>query len=151
LINTDNDQTDNEESSVDKAENEDNQDNRRKGLMELLDDFIDQVLFIRRTLFTVSLSAILLAPVSIALCIYLFVHPSFFKVLDATDDFGEILTVLLVSVIGASAIWLAVGIKQYNSINSWNKKYVEYQQAQRQMEKKLEEEFGLFPDNTSSG
>ena len=148
MINTDNDH---EASSVDNVEDGDNQDNRRTGLMELLDDFIDQVLFIRRTLFTVSLSAILLAPVSIALCIYLFVHPSFFKVLDATDDFGEILTVLLVSVIGASAIWLAVGIKQYNSINSWNKKYVEYQQAQRQMERKLEEEFGLFPDNASSG
>ena len=141
----------NNEASASKPENEDNQDTLRTGLMELLDDFIAQVLIIRRTLFTVSLSAILLAPVSIALCIYLFVHPSFFKVLDATDDFGEILTVLLVAVIGASATWLAVGIKQYNSISSWNKKYVEYQQAQRQMEKKLEEEFGIFPDNASSG
>jgi hypothetical protein len=148
LIDADSNETDNE-ASVNKAENEDNSDTRRTGLMELLDDFIAQVLFIRRTLFTVSLSAIVLAPVSIALCIYLFVHPSFFKVLDATDDFGEILTVLLVSVIGVSTTWLAVGIKQYNSINSWNKKYVEYQQAQRQMEKKIEE-FGLFPDNATS-
>ena len=141
----------NNEASAGKPENEDNQDTRRTGLMELLDDFIAQVLIIRRTLFTVSLSAILLAPVSIALCIYLFLHPSFFKVLDASDDFGEILTVLLVAVIGASATWLAVGIKQYSSISSWNRKYVEYQQAQRQMEKKLEEEFGIFPDNASSG
>jgi len=141
--------TNNDENDDHAAFSEEDQSNPeagREGLIELLDDFISQVLHIRKTLFTVSLSAILLAPVSIALCIYLFVHPSFFKILDAKDDFGEILTVLLVSVITVSTTWLAVGIKQYNSINSWNKKYIEYQQAQSKTQKRLEEEFGLSPE-----
>lgn len=142
-----NEKGDNNASSNKKIEEEnDNPDIHRAGVIELLDDFIGQVLFIRKTLFTVSLSAMLLAPVSISLCIYLFVHPSFLRVLDAKDDFGQILTVLLISVIAVSAIWLTVGIKQYISINSWSKRYAEYQQAQLKMQKKLEEEFGLFPE-----
>ncbi len=134
-------------SSFDKEDDEDNNfEIRRTGPIEMLDDFIIQVLSIRRTLFSVSLCAILLAPVSIGLCIYMFLHPSFLKVLDDKDDFGEILTVLLLSVIGVSTTWLVVGIKQHKSISSWNKKYEEYQQAQLQMHKRIKEEFGLFRD-----
>lgn len=142
---TDNDEDENH-SSVDKVEDDQHTEIRRTGPIEMLDDFIMQVLSIRRTLFSVSLCAILLAPVSIGLCIYLFLHPSFFKVLNDKDNFGEILTVLLLSVIGVSATWLVVGIKQHNSISSWNKRYEEYQQAELRIQKRMKEEFGLFRD-----
>jgi hypothetical protein len=116
---------------------------QRIGVLALLDDFIYQILSIRKLLFVIFVSSILLAPVSIVLSIYIFAHPSFDDVLNAQDNFGEALEVLLSAVIAASSIWLVIGIKQYNSIGSWSKRYNEYLKDQKETEKKIMLKYGL--------
>jgi hypothetical protein len=70
-----------------------------------------------------SISALVLSPIAIGLAIYLIKHPSFFNILQSANDFGSVLSILLVSVIGISVIWIITGIKQYRLIDSWNKRY----------------------------
>jgi hypothetical protein len=118
----------------------------RKDVLGLIDHFIDQIQQIRKILFGMSISAIVLAPLAIALSIYLLVHPSFFAVLDTEDEFGFVLSILLGSVILISAIWLVTGIKEYRSMSAWKGRYTEYMKEKEEMDRKIASQFGLDQD-----
>lgn len=118
----------------------------RKSILNLLDDFIEQIQRIRKVMLGVSVSAIVLAPLAIALSAYLFLHPSFFAVLEIENDFGLVLSVFLGAVNAISLIWLATGIRQYYSISAWKKHYAEYQKEKEEMDKKIASKFGLEQD-----
>lgn len=115
----------------------------RFGVLAMLDDFIYQVLAIRKLLFILFISSIVLAPVSIVLSIYIFTHPSFDGILDAQDNFGEILEALLASIFVSSSIWMVIGIKEYRSIGSWNKRFDEFMGAQKEAERRIMLKYGL--------
>ena len=115
----------------------------RSDILSLLDDFIEQMNQIRRTLFGVSISALLLSPLAIVLSIYLIVHPSFFAILEIENEFGLVLSVLLSAVILISSIWLIIGIRQYLSLSSWNSRYKEYNEQKQKIDKMIESKYGL--------
>ncbi|MFL6393734.1 MAG: hypothetical protein ACJ708_03640 [Nitrososphaeraceae archaeon] len=115
----------------------------RQDILTMLDSFIHQIESIRRILFGMSMSAIVLAPLAIALSIYLLLHPTFFAVLEIENEFGIVLTVLLGAVILTSAIWLFTGIRQYYSMNQWKKRYDEYVKEKEEIDKKIASQFGL--------
>ncbi|MFL6522967.1 MAG: hypothetical protein ACJ71B_05750 [Nitrososphaera sp.] len=115
----------------------------RQDILTMLDSFIHQIESIRRILFGMSMSAIVLAPLAIALSIYLLLHPTFFAVLEIENEFGIVLTVLLGAVILTSAIWLFTGIRQYYSMNQWKKRYDEYEKEKEEIDKKIASQFGL--------
>jgi NADH:ubiquinone oxidoreductase subunit K len=115
----------------------------RSNIIGLLDDFIYQILSIRKMLFALFVFSVIFAPISIGLSVYIFTHPSFDNILDAEDNFGEVLEVLLVAIFAASSVWLALGIKQYKSIGSWNKRFKEYQREQSEIDKKIKFKYGL--------
>jgi hypothetical protein len=115
----------------------------RSDILSLLDDFIEQINQIRRTLFGVSISALLLSPLAIILSIYLIVHPSFFAILEIENEFGLVLSVLLSAVILISSIWLIIGIRQYLSLSSWNSRYKEYNEQKQKIDKMIESKYGL--------
>jgi NADH:ubiquinone oxidoreductase subunit 5 (subunit L)/multisubunit Na+/H+ antiporter MnhA subunit len=115
----------------------------RSDILSLLDDFIEQINQIRRTLFGVSISALLLSPLAIVLSIYLIVHPSFFAILEIENEFGLVLSVLLSAVILISSIWLIIGIRQYLSLSSWNSRYKEYNEQKQKIDKMIESKYGL--------
>ena len=125
----------------------DNQDeatiSARQDILTLLDGFIQQMQKIRRILLGMSVSAIVLGPLAIALSIYLLLHPSFFDLLDTESEFGLVLTVLLGAVIIISGIWLVTGIRQYYSMNQWKKRYEEYQKEKEAIDRKIASHFGL--------
>jgi len=54
-------------------------------ILSLVDGFIEQISKIRTVLKGVSISALILAPVAIALSIFLLTHPSFFTILENED------------------------------------------------------------------
>ena len=118
----------------------------RQGILALLDGFIQQMQNIRRILLGMSISAIVLAPLAIALSIYLLFHPSFFAILERENEFGLVLTVLLGAVIITSGIWLVTGIRQYYSMNQWKKRYEEYLREKEAMDRKIASQFGLDQD-----
>ncbi len=128
----------------------DNQDglisSTRQDILALLDSFIHQIQNIRRILLGVSVSAIILGPLAIALSIYLLFHPSFFAVLETENEFGLVLTVLLGAVIIISGIWLVTGIRQYYSMSQWKKRYEEYQREKEAIDRKIASQFGLDQD-----
>ena len=118
----------------------------RQDILTLLDSFMQQIHQIRRILFGMSISAIVLAPLAIALSIYLLLHPSFFDVLDMDNEFGLVLSILLGAVILTSGIWLFTGVKQYYAMRQWKHRYNEYQREKEAIDKKIASQFGLNPD-----
>ncbi|MBV9178014.1 MAG: hypothetical protein JO327_02865 [Nitrososphaeraceae archaeon] len=121
----------------------------RHNILSLVDSFIDQIFQIRKTLRGVSISAIILAPLAIALSIYLLLNPSFFAVLEVEDEFGFILSILLGAVIIISSIWIITGIRQYRLVDSWNKRYNEYINNKEEIDRKIISRYGLDNNNKS--
>jgi ABC-type multidrug transport system fused ATPase/permease subunit len=119
----------------------------RHDILSLLDNFIEQIHQIRRTLLGVSISALVLSPLAIALSIYLMLHPSFFAILEIENEFGLVLSVLLGAVIIISSIWLITGIRQYRSLSSWNNRYKEYIEEKQKLDKMIESQYGSSLDN----
>lgn len=115
----------------------------RDNLLTLMDTFIQQILNIRKTLLGVSISALILAPIAIGLSVYLIIHPSFFAILEIENEFGTVLSVLLVAVIVISCVWLYAGIKQYKKIGSWSSRYNAYLNEKREINRKISSQFGL--------
>jgi hypothetical protein len=115
----------------------------RANLLTLMDTFIQQILNIRKTLLGVSISALILAPIAIGLSVYLIRHPSFFAILEIENEFGTVLSVLLVAVIVISCVWLYAGIKQYKKIGSWSSRYNAYLNEKREINRKISSQFGL--------
>jgi hypothetical protein len=118
----------------------------RQDILALLDGFIQHIHNIRRILLGMSVSAIVLGPLAIALSIYLLLHPSFFAILERENEFGLVLTVLLGAVIITSGIWLVTGIRQYYSMSQWKKRYEEYLKEKEAIDRKIASQFGLDKD-----
>ena len=115
----------------------------RNNILILMDSFVDRIFQIRRTLVRVSISALVLAPISIGLSIYLIRHPSFFAVIDSENEFGILLIILLGTVIIISCIWLFAGTRQYIRIGSWNKQYKEYIAEKELIDQSIASNYGL--------
>jgi uncharacterized membrane protein len=115
----------------------------RQDILGLLDAFIDQIQQIRKILLGMSVSAIVLAPLAIALSIYLLLHPTFFVVLEIENEFGLVLSILLGAVIIISGIWLFTGIKEYYSMSAWKSRYREYEKEKEEIDRKIASRFGL--------
>ena len=105
----------------------------RNNILTLMDNFIEQIFEIRRTLLGVSICA---------LSIFLIRHPSFFSILEIQNEFGIILGFLLAAMISISSIWLVTGIRQYRKICSWSRRYKEFMLEKEQMDKKLASKYG---------
>ncbi|MDE1844188.1 MAG: hypothetical protein KGI10_02530 [Thaumarchaeota archaeon] len=118
----------------------------RLDVLDLMDSFIQKILEIRRTLLGVSISGFILAPFAIGLSIFLLTHSHFFIVLEREYEFGIALSILLGLVIAISAGWMIVGIRQYATLKSWNKKYQEYLQQKDEIDKKIASQYGLDQD-----
>ena len=116
----------------------------RQDFLSLVDGFIDRVFQIRKTFLRVSLSAVILAPLAIALSTFLLLHPSFFAVLEIENEFGLVLSLLLGAVIIISSIWLITGIRQYFFINSWKKRYNKYLKEKQEMDRNIASRYGSF-------
>jgi hypothetical protein len=114
----------------------------RRHFLSLVDVFIDRVFQIRKTFLRVCLSAVILAPLAIALSTFLLLHPSFFAVLEIENEFGLVLSLLLGAVIIISSIWLITGIRQYFLINSWKKRYNEYLKEKQEMDRIIASQYG---------
>jgi hypothetical protein len=127
--------------------NEEKSNMSRHDVLSLLDNFIEQIHQIRRTLLGVSISALVLSPLAIALSIYLMLHPSFFAILEIENEFGLVLSVLLGAVIVISSIWFITGIRQYRSLSSWNNRYKEYIEEKQKLDKMIESQYGGGLDN----
>ncbi|HZI70471.1 MAG TPA: hypothetical protein VFD60_04835 [Nitrososphaeraceae archaeon] len=121
----------------------------RHNILSLVDNFIEQIFQIRKTLRGVSVSAMILAPLAIALSVYLLRHPSFFAILEIENEFGLVLSLLLGAVIITSSIWLIIGIRQYRVIGSWNKRYNEYIKDKEAIDRKIASQYGIDSDYQS--
>lgn len=115
----------------------------RHNILSLVDSFIEQIFQIRKTLRGVSISAIVLGPLAIALSVYLVWNPSFFAILEIENEFGLVLSILLGAVIIISLLWLITGIRQYRLIGSWNKRYNEYIKEKQEIDKSIASQYGL--------
>ncbi len=86
----------------------------RLDILKLLDDFIENVMKIKKTLIGLSLSALILAPFAVFLSLYLIFNPSFFAILAIESEFGLVLLIMLGAVIIISSIWIITGLRHLN-------------------------------------
>ena len=121
----------------------------RTDILKMLDSFIDQMSNIRKTLKAISISALILAPLALALSLYLIRHPSFLGLMDTRDEFGIVLVTLLSAVIVISSIWIVTGIRQYRLIDSWSKRYDEYVQRKEEIDREIASNFGVAEEPES--
>lgn len=121
----------------------------RTDILKMLDSFIDQMSNIRKTLKAISISALILAPLALALSLYLIRHPSFLNLMDTRDEFGIVLVTLLSAVIVISSIWIVTGIRQYRLIDSWSKRYDEYVQRKAEIDREIASNFGVAEEPES--
>jgi hypothetical protein len=121
----------------------------RTDILKMLDSFIDQMSNIRKTLKAISISALILAPLALALSLYLIRHPSFLGLMDTRDEFGIVLVTLLSSVIVISSIWIVTGIRQYRLIDSWSKRYDEYVRRKAEIDREIASNFGVAEEPES--
>ena len=120
--------------------------NERNNILNIIDSFIEQITTIRRFFIGVSISSIILAPIAISLALYLFTHPSFFRIVEAEREFGFGLVVLLTAVIIISSILFVTGILQYRQIGSWHKKYESYKKEKDDVEQYISNKFKNYID-----
>jgi hypothetical protein len=118
----------------------------RTDILQMMDGFIEQISKIRTTLKGVSISALILAPLALALSIYIMQHPSFFVLMDNRDEFGIVLVTLLISVIAISSIWIFIGIRQYRLIDSWSRRYDDYLRGKEKIDSEIAANFGSIDD-----
>jgi len=118
----------------------------RFSLVEIIEGFIEKINHIRKTLVGISISALILAPLSIGLSAYLIMHPHFFFVLDEFDEFGTFLAVVLGIIIAVSIAWLVLGIRQYILLKSWNEDYSNYVKRKEEVDNEITSEFNLDED-----
>ena len=116
----------------------------KNNILTLMDNFIEQIFQIRRTLLGVSICALILSPIAIGLSIFLITHPSFFSILEIQNEFGAILGFLLVAMISISSIWFITGTREYRKIGSWNKRYKEFMSEKEQIDRKLASKYGYW-------
>ncbi|HJU13615.1 MAG TPA: hypothetical protein VJ792_04090 [Candidatus Nitrosotalea sp.] len=118
----------------------------RTDLLSTLDSFIARIFEIRRILLSISVSALILAPLATGLSVFLLTHPRFYAVLQTEHEFGTILGVLLGIIISISVVWIATGIKQYVTLKSWDQKYKEYVKQKDEIDRKIASDYGLEED-----
>lgn len=116
-------------------------------ILNLVDGFIDQISKIGTILKGVSISALILAPIAIALSIFLLTHSSFFTILENEDEFGLVLLILLGSVIAIASVWIVAGLRQYRMISTWNKRYNDYIVSKEEIQRTIASEFGFTEDS----
>jgi hypothetical protein len=141
--------SDDDNNDYDKKEQLTTVSSSRYRILILLDNFIEQIFQIRKTLLGVSISALVLAPIAIGLSVFLLQHPSFFAILDIENEFGDILAVLLGTIIVISCIWLVAGIRQYRLISSWKKRYGDYIGEKQEMDRKIASQYSEDTNSNS--
>lgn len=118
----------------------------RTDVLDLMDNFIERILEIRRILLSVSVSALILAPFATGLSIFLLTHPRFYAVLEREHEFGAILSILLGVIISVSVVWIVTGVRQYLTLKSWDQKYKEYLKQKDEIDKRIASGYGLEQD-----
>jgi len=108
-----------------------------------MDLFIEKIQQLRGMMLGVSFSAVILAPLAIGISLYLFTHPRFFLLVEHEGEFALLLMVLLTAVLVTSGIWLVVGIQQFKSLNSWNRRYCSYLKKREDLDNDIVSKYNL--------
>jgi hypothetical protein len=115
-------------------------------ILNLADSFIEQMVKITNILKVMRISGLIMITVALGVVMYLVYHPSFFSLLATNSDFGFILNILIVLIIGVFSVCIISAIRQYNTIiNSWNKRYQAFILRNDELDKKIA--VGLALDN----
>lgn len=115
----------------------------RTDILSTVDYYIENIKRQRKIMLGVSISAVLMAPFAIGLSLYLLSHPTFFFLLETENDFGDFLSILLSGIILVSIIWLITGIRQYKTLDRWNKRYDDYIKRKHELDDSISSEYNL--------
>ncbi|MEM2904207.1 MAG: hypothetical protein QW057_03235 [Candidatus Bathyarchaeia archaeon] len=114
----------------------------RESLLEMIDRLIEHLDSARVWLNVVSLSSVVVAPISIIFTLIMFVHPGLLRLLLSRGY--VVCLIFLFYLIGnlvLAALWLTVGIKEGVSSGGWSQRFRRYRSLKRQLDEELRREF----------
>ena len=115
----------------------------RNNIISSMDLFIEKIQHLKGLMLGVSFSALILAPLAIGISVYLISHPKFLNLIEDEGEFALLLIILLMVVLVTSGIWLVLGIQQFRSLNSWNKRYYNYLKKREDLDRDIISKYHL--------
>jgi len=114
----------------------------RESLLEMIDRLIEHLDSARVWLNVVSLSSVVVAPISILFTLIMFIHPGLLRLLLSREfAVGLLFLLYLIGNLILAALWLTVGIKEASFLRGWSQRFRRYRSLKRQLDEELRREF----------
>lgn len=115
----------------------------RRDILSSMDSFIEKIQQLKGLMVGVTISALILAPLAIGISAYLITHPKFLHLIEIETDFALMLLILLIVVLVTSGVWLVTGIRQFRSLNTWDKRYRSYVKKREKLDESIASKYHL--------
>jgi len=113
----------------------------RESLLETLDDLIFHMNDARLMFVILSISSLVMAPITIIMAIIFTIHPAFLLLLlNRNLFFGVIFLIYLIFMVVLSSIWLFVGFREYSFLSKWDKRFKKYLSLKERIDVELQKE-----------
>jgi len=111
---------------------------RRLGLLEILDDLIYHVNAQRAWFSILMVSSLVIAPLSLFFAFFILLHPKIMLALFRLSYFSGILVLsFLVANVFVSALWLLVGVKEFSFLRGWSERFRQYSSLKERLDREL--------------
>lgn len=120
-----------------------NVDRERLSLLELIDQLIYHINEERFWFNFICLSSIVASPVSIAVALYIILHPNILRWVYRLGSFlGSLFVVYLGVNLLASTLWLVLALRELQFLRAWNRRFWRYKALTEQVEREMRRMFG---------
>ncbi|HDI74204.1 MAG TPA: hypothetical protein ENF57_04295 [Candidatus Korarchaeota archaeon] len=115
----------------------------RQSLIELLDDLIQRLNAEYRWFRLLTISSIVIAPISLLFACFILAHPNLLNRISRVDRLLAHLISLYISVnVVASVVWLIVGARESLALRKWTKRFKKYMEMRERVDREIERELG---------
>jgi len=117
------------------------------GLLELVDDLIHHVNMERTWFNFLTMSTIIIVPITVFLSAFIILHPRFLRlVILRLPAVAGVLAFFIIANLVVSVIWLVFGLKEYSFISRWNTRFKKYNKLKKLLDEELKHEFNNKED-----
>lgn len=114
----------------------------RESLLEMIDRLLVHLDSARVWLNIVSISSIVVAPISVIFTLIMLIHPGLLRLLLIREPgVGLVFLLYLIGNLVLAALWLTVGVKEASFLRGWSQRFRRYRSLKKQLDEELRREF----------
>ncbi len=115
-------------------------DQKRIGLLEILDDLIYHVNSERTWFSILMISSLVVAPLSLFFTFFLLLHPKIMLLMFRLSHLsGLLVLVYLIANVFVSALWLAVGVREFKFFRGWSDRFRQFSSLKERFDREFRE------------